>query len=127
MQGRVTVDAARRLIRCEFDEDATVEDWREATPLVLRLSAETGIRRVLVDLRQQQAVEQMADLFEFGASIPSTVAFAGLTAPNRADHRFVETVARSRKKNVRLFVTSEEDAIAWLMTCPDEGIDRSAK
>ena len=123
MLGTIRVDAANQLIRLEFDQHATMEDWKEAQVLVLPLSNETGIRRVLVDVRKQEGIKQMGKLFEFGAGIPNAMAFAVLSEPNRADHRFVETVALNRGKNVRLFHGSEADAIEWLKKWRYESTD----
>ena len=116
MLGAVTVDTERRFIRFQFDAGATLEDWLEARAIFLRLSGETGIRRALVDVRQQKAAGPTVELFEFGQNLPSGVVFAVLSDPRSDDHKFVETVALNRGKNVRLFFGPEEEAIAWLMT-----------
>jgi hypothetical protein len=116
MRGVVTVDAERRFLRFQFDPRATIRDWVEARAIFLRLSEETGIRRALVDVRQQQAAGPVMELFQFGDDIPAGMVFAVLSEPHRDDHKFVETVALNRGKNVRLFFGSEEEAIEWLMT-----------
>jgi len=115
MQGTVTVDSGRRFLRFQFDQRAVVSDWVEARAVFLRLSEETGIHRALVDVRNQQAAGPVTELFKFAHSIPSGV-FAVLSNPRSDDHKFVETVALNRGKNVRLFFGSEEEAIEWLMT-----------
>jgi hypothetical protein len=114
MHGTVTVDPERRFLRFQFDRSATVRDWTEARTLFLRLSEETGIHRALVDIRQQRASGPVVELFRFANAIPSGV-FAVLSHPQADDHKFVETVAVNRGKNVRLFFGSEEEAIEWLM------------
>jgi len=53
MRAVITVDQQRRLLRFEFEQRATVTDWKEAQAAFLRLSEETGIRRALVDVRRQ--------------------------------------------------------------------------
>lgn len=116
MQGTITVDPERRFLRIRFGPHATVKDWVEARGLFLRLSAETGIRRGLVDVREQQVAGPMMELFEFGQQIPSGMAFAVLSDPHADDHKFVETVALNRGKTVCLFFGSEEEAIEWLLT-----------
>jgi hypothetical protein len=118
MQGAITIDAERRFLRFEFDQGATVRDWREAQKVFLRLSEETGIRRALVDVRKQPAAGPVVELFEFGYNIPAGMVFAVLSDPHSDDHRFVETVALNRAKNVRLFFGSEEEAIQWLIAEP---------
>ena len=116
MQGAITVDAQRRFLRFLFDQRATVTDWVEARAICLRLSEETGIRRALVDVRKQQVAGPVMELFEFGHNIPLGMVFAVLGDPDSDDHKFVETVALNRGKNVRLFFGSEEEAIEWLTT-----------
>jgi|SRR5689334_20060561 hypothetical protein len=116
MHAAITVDEQRRFLRFQFDERATVNDWREAQEVFLRLSKETGIRRALVDVRKQKAAGAELELFEFGRDIPSGMMFAVLSGPHRGDHAFVETVALNRGKNVRLFFGPEKEAIEWLTT-----------
>ena len=115
MQGTVSVDAERRFLRFQFGQDATLKDWVEARVIFLRLSAETEIRRALVDVREQQVAGPLTELFQFGDSIPSDMVFAVLGNAHSSDQRFVETVALNRGKNVRLFFGAEEEAIEWLM------------
>ena len=117
MRAVITVDQQRRFLRFEFDQSATVGDWKEAQAAFLRLSEETGMRRALVDVRGQMTAGPQLDLFEFGSNIPSDMAFAVLSDPHHGDHEFVETVALNRGKYVRLF-GSEEQAIEWLITQP---------
>jgi len=115
MQGAMTVDAERRFLRFQFDQCATVSDWVEARAIFLRLSEETGIRRALVDVRKQQVTGPVMELYEFGHHIPSEMVFAVLSNRHSDDHKFVETVALNRGKNVRLFFGSEEEAVEWLI------------
>lgn len=116
MHAAITVDEQRRFLRFQFDQCATLGDWEEARAAFMRLSQETGIRRALVDVRKQMTSGAQLELFEFGRNIPSGMAFAVLSEPHRGDHKFVETVALNRGKNVRLFLGSEEEAIGWLIT-----------
>jgi hypothetical protein len=116
MQGAVTVDAARRILRFQFERNATIGDWNEAQRIFLRLAEETGFRRALVDVRSQGAAGSQLELFEFARHIPAGMAFAVLSAPLRGDHQFVETVALNRGRNVRLFFGAEDEAIEWLTT-----------
>lgn len=120
MRGKATVDPEKQLLRFEFEERATMRDWKEGLATLFQLSEETGLTRVLVDVRKQKAVAPMAELFSFGAEIPSGMAFAVLSEPHRQDHKFVETVALNRGRNVNLFFGPEEDAVAWLMNWPNK-------
>ena len=115
MHAAITVDKRLGFLRFQFDRLATVSDWKEAQAAFLRLSEETGIRRALVDLRQQATAGSHTALFEFGRNLPSAGVFAVLSSPESGDHVFVETVALNRGKNVRLFFGAEEDAIKWLV------------
>ena len=115
MHASITVDEQRRFLRFQFDQGATLFDWKEAQAAFLRLAKETGIHRALVDIRNQAAAGPPLDLFVFGNNIPSRAAFAVLSAPHRSEHEFVETVALNRGKNVRLFFGSENEAIEWLV------------
>jgi len=117
MRAVIAVDQQRRFLRFEFEQRATVSDWKEAQAAFLRLSGETGIRRALVDVRRQMTAGPQLELFEFGRNIPSDMAFAVLSDLHHGDHEFVETVALNRGKYVRLF-GSEEQAIEWLITQP---------
>jgi len=115
MQGAITVDPERRFLRFRFDQGATVRDWVEAQAIFLQFSEETGIRRALVDVRNQPLAGPVMQLFEFGHNIPSGMVFAVLSDPHSEDHKFVETVALNRGKSVRLFFGSEDEAVEWLM------------
>lgn len=115
MKGAITIDPERRFLRFQFDQGATVSDWVEARAIFLRLSEETRIRRALVDVRRQQAAGPAIELFQFAGDIPPGMVFAVLSDPLNDDHKFVETVALNRGKDVRLFFGSEDEAIEWLM------------
>jgi len=116
MQGAITVDPQGRFLRFQFGPGATIRDWVEAREICLRLSEQTGIRRALVDVRRQQVAGPVIELFEFAHQVPPGMVFAVLSDPHSNDHKFVETVALNRGKNVRLFFAAEEEAIEWLTT-----------
>ena len=122
MRYRAAVAPGGRYLRFEFDRDATVGDWKKAQAHLMQLMRETGVRRVLVDLRNQKASGHWAELFNFGANIPDGMAFAVLADPRREDYKFIETVALNRGKAVRLFPSGEEDAgIRWLEARDEQG------
>lgn len=122
MRGKATIAPGGRYLRFEFEPDATVGDWKKAQALLMQLMKETGIRRVLVDIRKQKASGHWVELFNFGANIPDGMAFAVLADPGRADYQFIETVALNRGKAVRLFPSEEEEAgIQWLEAGADPG------
>jgi hypothetical protein len=116
----IGIDEVRRLIRIEFDPKAGVQDWRSSQPAVVRLAKDKGIRRVLVDVREQESVNSLVlEMFNFAVAIPTNLAIAVLSEPHRSDHLFVETVAINRAKSVKLFFGPEEEAIGWLMSAPE--------
>jgi len=115
MRGKVEVDPGGKFIRAHFQEDATIEDWKEAYQLHAGLVQETGIQLTLVDIRKQKSRASITELFDFGINIPKDVRFAVLTE-RRADDAFVETVARNRGTKARLFFDGEEEAIGWLLS-----------
>ena len=113
MRGKIEVDPGGTFIRAQFQEDATIADWREAYALHARLVQETGIRLTLVDIRKQKSRARILELFDFGMILPKDVRFAVL-AERRDDHRFVETVALNRGVKTKLFFGPEEEAVKWL-------------
>lgn len=116
----IGIDEVRRLIRVEFHPKAGVQDWRSSQPAVVQLAKEKGIRRVLVDVREQESVNSLVlEMFNFAVAIPASLAIAVLSEPHRPDHLFVETVALNRAKTVKLFFGPEEEAIGWLMSAPE--------
>ena len=115
MRGQVTVAPSGRFLRFEFEPKATLEDWKKAQALLMKLVRDTGVRSVLVDIRKQKATGHFVDLFDFGANLPDGMAFAVLADPAREDYKFIETVALNRGKAVSLFPSDAEDAaIRWL-------------
>jgi hypothetical protein len=114
MREKVKVDAKRQLMRIKFGARSTVDSWKVALAEVRRLSVETGIRRVLVDVRAQPETSDTGSLFDFAANLPHSTAFAVLCDVNSEDHQFIQTVAQNRGILVQDF-DSERGAIEWLM------------
>lgn len=122
MQGEARLDTEKELIRVEFGSGSTVEDWKIALVQVERLSEETGVCRVLVDVRQQTIMENTFTLFDFGAHLPRSIAFAVLCEIQLENHHFIEDVAANRGIAVRDF-DSEQNAIEWLESWPNISMD----
>jgi hypothetical protein len=91
---------------------------------VRRLSEETGIRRVLIDVREQTNLADTMELFNFATNLPKSIAFAVLCDIYIDDHRFIEKVAKSRSIAVKDF-SSEQDAIEWLKNWPNKSMDHN--
>ncbi len=119
MPGEVRLDEENRLIHVQFYPDSTIEDWRRALVEVQRLSNETGILRVLVDVRQQVNLSSTMDLHDFACHLPPTTSFAVLCELHVNHHRFIESVAYNHGKRVRDF-NIEQDAIEWLRKWPNK-------
>jgi hypothetical protein len=112
------IDTENQLIRVRFGSESTVENWKRSLLRVERLSEETGFCRVLVDVRKQSDLGSTITLFDFGAKLPRSIAFAVLCDLNLDEHRFIEDVATNRGIRVKHF-NSEQKAIEWLNNWPN--------
>jgi hypothetical protein len=122
MPEQVTFDAEKQLIRVQFVSDSTVENWKSALVQIERLSEETGICRVLVDVRKQTDLANTIELFTFASKLPRFMVFAVLCEIHLDHHRFIENVATNRGMTIRDF-DSEQDAIEWLKNRPNKSMD----
>ena len=122
MTEEVKLDGKKEFIRVQFGSDSTVENWKSALVQVKRLSEETGICRVLIDVRKQTDLASTFELFTFGANLPRSIAFAVLCEIHIDNHRFIENVATNRGLTVKDF-DSEKDAIEWLKNWPNKNIN----
>ena len=111
--GEPVLDNKNRLMRVYFGPDSTVADWKKSLKEVIRLSEETGIHCVLVDVRKQESLAGTVELFNFGSGLPTHLTFAVLCDLHLDEHRFIENVATNRGITVRDF-GSEQAAIDWL-------------
>ena len=125
MPEEVKIDAEKQLMRVQFGSDSTVENWKSALVQAERLSEETGICRVLVDVRKQTNIAGPGTLFDFAAHLPRSIAFAFLCEIRLDNHRCIENVATNRGLTVKAF-DSEQKAIEWLKKRPykNAGSDR---
>ena len=122
MPEAVALDREKQLMRVRFDPNATVDDWKSTLVLVRQLSEETGIRRVLIDVRDQTELANTTTLYEFARQLPKSISFAVVCDIHLENHRFIETVATNRGLRVKDFIT-EPDAIEWLMMWPNTNTD----
>ena len=92
----------------------TGDDWRSSLEEVLRLSQVHGIHRVLVDARELTSMPDTLGILGFGENLPRNIRF-GVVAGEESKHnvRFLETVARNRNLELRMFSTVAE-ALDWL-------------
>jgi len=126
MLEEIEIDRENQLMRVQFGSDSTVENWKRALVQVEHLSEETGFHRVLVDVRKQKDLANTMSLFDFGAHLPNSIAFAVLCELHLEDHRFIEDVAKNRGIIVEDF-DSEQNAIEWLKKWPNKRIDNNKK
>lgn len=126
MLEEVKIDTKNQLMRVQFGSDSTVENWKSALVQVEHLSEETGLCRLLVDVRKQTGLAGTMTLFDFGVHLPHSIAFAVLCELHLEDHRFIENVARNRGIIVKDF-DSEQNAIEWLKNWPNKSIGNDKK
>ena len=124
MPGEIKIDTENQLIRVYFGSESTVDSWKKALVQVERLSEETGVFRVIVDVRKQTNLSNTMTLFEFGTHLPRSMAFAVLCELHIKNHQFIENVATNRGITVKDFDT-EQEAIEWIKIWPNRiiGID----
>lgn len=125
MLDAVRLDTEKKLLRVQFTSDSTVENWKSALEQVERLSEDTGICRVLVDVRKQEDLASASERYDFGSHLPHSIAFAVLCEIHLDDHRFIEIVATKRGARVKDF-KSEQDAIEWLEKWPNHTIEETS-
>ncbi len=118
MSGEVKLDCENELISVQFGSESKVDDWKSVLLEVRQVSEETGICRVLVDVREQTDLASTIELFDFATSLPRSIAFAVLCELHHKDHHFIETVAKNRGITVQDF-NSEQKAIEWLERWPN--------
>ena len=126
MPEEVKLNTEKQLMRLQFGSDSTVENWKSALVQVERLSEETGICRVLVDVRKQTNLAGIGILFDFATRLPRSIAFAVLCEIHLDVHHFIENVATNRGITVKDF-DSEQNAIEWLKNWPNKSIDSDKK
>ncbi len=118
-----------RIIQVTSSAEATVEDIKGSFDTALKLNREKGLTRVLVDQTRAESFPSTLPSLEFGENLAKTarvLRVAVVPSPGtRQNMRFLETVARNRGGQMRLF-DSPDAALAWLTDRPmepDEGDD----
>jgi hypothetical protein len=126
MLEEVKIDPENQIMRVQFGSDSTVENWKRALVQVEHLSEETGICRLLVDVKKQAELASTMTLFDFASNLPRSIAFAILCELHLDNHRFIENVATNRCIAVKDF-DSEKSAIEWLKNRPNKSIGNDNK
>lgn len=99
----------------------TLADRRENTRRMAQFCESHGVRRLIIDGRDQLSKTGTIDSFAFGKEVPSEMRGLIVAVVHRSDDkslRFIETVASNRGSFTRSFLTIEE-ARAWLETFDD--------
>jgi len=118
-------DTENQLIRVQFGSSSTIADWKRALVQIQRLSEETGICRLLVDVRKQTDMGDTDALFDFVSQLPRSIAYAVLCEIHLDIHRFIENISIVKGINVKDFY-SEHNAIAWLKHWLNKNIDNKS-
>ena len=126
MLEEVKIDPENQIMRVQFGSDSTVENWKMALVQVERLSEDTGICRLLVDVRKQTDLASTMTLFDFASHLPRSIAFAVLCELDLEKHHFIENVATIRGIAIKDF-DSERSAIEWLKNWPNRSIVNDKK
>lgn len=98
--------------------EATATDVRDARSKVATLIEQTGVREVLVDLRDIASFLDTVEIYELVTDCSTSMRVAMLIAQDEAMHEdfsFLETVAVNRGYDVSMHTTRQE-ALRWLRT-----------
>ena len=92
----------------------SLKDLQVSLEKVLEISLQKNCKKVLVDVRNQEAMPELFDCFEFAKSLPGNICFAVVVASSESKyHDFVVTTGVFRGKCMRLFDCYDE-ALEWL-------------
>lgn len=94
----------------------TLKDRRDNTQRMQQFCKKRGLRRIIIDGREQESETDIVDSYEFGAEVPVEMAGLTLAVVHRPDDeslKFIETVAYNRGSRTRAFQDFEA-ARAWL-------------
>jgi hypothetical protein len=110
-----------RVVESLFDETYEREDIKASTLEAIKIAAENGVNRYLVDCTHLAQSRSVLDIYSIGGlyvdlDIPRGSKQAVILSTNKENQkntRFYETVARNRGYDVRVFQDRYE-ALAWL-------------
>lgn len=117
MPETVTVDEALGLIRIVSSGDVLPSDLARSLRSVLEIVEAKGLRKVLVDTREQTSLPSVLVLYEFGAQLCEFTRDLKhaivVSRHSLEDLRIVATVSQSRGVQMDFF-DSPEAALVWL-------------
>ena len=116
MTGELKVNRGLEIIELRSYGAVSREEVIESMNKINQLSEETGIKLLLVDSRQVDAMPSTVDQFELTSKFPRFLKMAVLILADAElleTYKFGETVGFNRGIPIRIFV-SESEAIEWL-------------
>ncbi len=117
MPETVTIDEALGLIRVDSSGDVLAGDLARSLRSVLGIVEAKGLRKVLVDTREQTSLPSVLVLYEFGEKLSELTRdlkhAVVVSRHSLKDLRVVATVSRNRGVQMDFF-DCPEAALAWL-------------
>lgn len=125
MSYKITISKNNEYIIGKLDEPLDREAIQQLTREYVKIINETGIKRILNDVRGVPDAMGIIDGYAFAYTdtrtlkLPSDIRAAIVTDPGDTTHSFQETVALNAGYMVKLF-DKIESAVAWLLEGPDK-------
>ena len=116
MPENITINKELGIIEVHSYGDVTRDDLDLSLVTVKQIEKDTGIRMVLVDTTEQETMPSIMDIFGFAEKLPAIFRFAAVVSekqPTKNNHNFLETVAVTRRINMKVF-SARKEAIDWL-------------
>jgi hypothetical protein len=122
MPEKVTIREDLEVIQVDSYGEVSALDLQQSLEEVAMIRDERGFSRVLVDATEETSLPSTMPAFLFGSELarmmgPMKVAVVGTPKLNN-EIRFIETVARNRGAQLRVF-GSAEAAFTWLAEEPN--------
>lgn len=116
MPETVRLSSELGIIEVRSFDDVSLADVDSSLTEVERIRKETGVDRVLVDVRKQTSMPEMSGTFQIASSLPDSLRIALLFSEGQSteeDIRFVESIAGNGGVTIQAF-PSEDEALQWL-------------
>jgi hypothetical protein len=116
MPESVTLNEELGIIEVHSFNTISTEDISSSVNLVQHISNETGIKKVLVDTLEQEAMPSITSILNLARAFPRNVKIAVLCSKEQTtfkDILFTENAALYQGISIRHF-TSKTDAFQWL-------------
>jgi hypothetical protein len=116
MPDELCVDEATGIIKVRSYGVVSRDDVEASMNSTREIMEQKGIKKVIVDTLDQEAMPGITDIFALFSTLPGDLRAALLVRKNQATsdgQRFAETVSLNRGIQVRIF-QSEEEALPWL-------------